>query len=100
MAGFPLAEHTQRAHHATVFILDPQVHGLRLGIASIDIGIRAILFDDEDVLPNGEDPEQGPRRQLVEVSRVDLRHVRTGSTTPLAVRRPPCTPNSGEPPWG
>jgi len=68
----------QRAHHVTVVVLDPQVQGLRVGVASIDVGVRADLFDDEDVLTHRENPEQGSRRQLVEVSRTYLRHALAG----------------------
>ncbi len=65
----------ERARNAAATVLDPEMHGLRFGVASVDIGVRAVLLDDEHVLTDGEDAEQRPRLQLVEVSGVDLRRV-------------------------
>lgn len=78
MAAAGIAEETQCAHDFAIRILDPQVACLRAGITCVDIGIDAVLLDDEHRLPDGENSEQRARRQLVETSGMDLWKFRLG----------------------
>jgi len=49
------------------------VHGVCLGVASIDVPIDAVLFHDKNVLTDRENPEERLCGQLVEVCCAHLR---------------------------
>ncbi len=66
-----VVEQTQRAHHLAVMV-DPEMQGRRLQVARVDVGVHAVLFHDEDVLADGENPQQRLRGQLLEQRDVDL----------------------------
>ena len=48
--------------------LEPQVHGRRLDVPAVELGIGALLLDDEDVDPQPAQPVDLERRQLGEAA--------------------------------
>jgi hypothetical protein len=46
--------------------LEPDVHGRRLHVPTVELGIRALLLDDEDVHPQPAQPVDLERRQFGE----------------------------------
>jgi hypothetical protein len=96
MPGFPFAQQPKGADHVTMVILDPEMQRRGLRVAGVDVRIRAVLLDDEHVLTHGEDPEQRPRRQLVEMRCADLGHARVRPAMPPEARPPRCTQRPAE----
>ena len=74
MPAAGIAHETQGADDDALRILDPEMAGVCSGIARVDVRIGALLLDDEDGLPYGEDAEQRAWCQLVETSGVNLRY--------------------------
>ncbi len=72
MPAAGLLHEPQRAHDHAVRVLDPEMPGLGIGVARVDVRIDAVLLHDEDILPHGEDAEQRARRQLVETGCVNV----------------------------
>jgi len=75
MTAACLLQEPQRAHDHAVRALDPEMPGLGIGVARVDVRIHAVLLHDEDVLPHGEDAEQRARGQLVEAGCVNVREL-------------------------
>ena len=66
-----VVEHPQVGDHADI-VGHPHMPGARLGVASVEFGIRAFLFDDEDVDPQPQEVVQFGGGELGETAFLDL----------------------------
>jgi len=70
------------------------VAGARLGVASVQLGVRALLFDDEHVYPEPQQVMEGRRVEVPERMVVDARH--DGDASPVGFARPALAFDDGE----
>ena len=66
-----LVEHPQVGHRRALG-LDPQVQGAGLEVEPVQVGVDAVLLDDEDLLTQGEDAVRRDGVQLAEPRPVDV----------------------------
>ena len=85
MAAVEFDEDAQVGHR-TRGVVQPDVAGARLGVASVQLGVRALLFDDEHVYAELQQVVEGSRVEVPEPVVMDGRH--GSDASPAGFARP------------